>query len=332
MAKQKNVKAASPPETGVASAARSGEQLVGIPSSDRPARPGGLVGNAAVVPATAPEQLFTLAALRRAWLVVKRAGGGAGADGMTIQKFEANLPAELAALQRQLVSGDYQPRLLRRMLAPKASGGLRPLVLWALPDRIAQRAVYDIIAPAFEAIFLPCSLGFRPGLGVEDAVKRLQQLRDENLRWVVDADIKDCFDSINTQRLLPLVAARVQEPLLLRYVERWLEAKIFNTADGAPQKAGASQGSVLSPLLANIYLHQVDEALTQQQLALLRYADDMVICCRRKSEAQHALVAVHDALTQWGLRLHEQKTRITHFTDGFTWLGHFFVRDECYRV
>jgi group II intron reverse transcriptase/maturase len=218
------------------------------------------------------------------------------------------------------------------MLTPKASGGLRPLVLWALPDRVAQRAVYDIMAPSFEAIFLPCSLGFRPGVGVEDAVKRLQQWRDENLRWVVDADIKDCFDSIDTQRLLPLVAARVQEPLLLRYVERWLEAKIFNTADGTPQKAGASQGSVLSPLLANIYLHQIDERLMQQQINFLRYADDLVVCCRRKSEAQHALVAVHDALTQWGLRLHEQKTRLVHFNEGFTWLGYFFVRDECYRV
>ena len=292
----------------------------------------GSAGVGGIVPATPAEQLFSLAALRRAWLAVKRTGGGAGADGRTIQKFEANLPVELEELRRQLVSGDYQPRLLRRMLSPKASGGLRPLVLWALPDRIAQRAVYDILAPTFEAIFLPCSLGFRPGLGVEDAVKRLQGLRNENLRWVVDADIKDCFDSINTQRLLPLVAARVQEPLLLRYVERWLEAKIFNTADGAPQKAGASQGSVLSPLLANIYLHQVDEALTQQQIHFLRYADDLVVCCRRKSEAQHALVALHDALTYWGLRMHEQKTRLVHFNDGFTWLGYFFVRDECYRV
>jgi group II intron reverse transcriptase/maturase len=292
----------------------------------------GVAATGGIVPPTPAEQLFSVAALRRAWLAVKRTGGGAGADGMTIQKFEANLTEELTELRRELVSGAYQPRLLRRLLAPKANGGLRPLVLWALPDRIAQRAVYDILAPCFEAIFLPCSLGFRPGLGVEEAVKRLQALRDENLRWVVDADIKDCFDSIDTQRLLPLVAARVQEPLLLRYVERWLEAKIFNTADGAPQKAGASQGSVLSPLLANIYLHQVDEALTQQQINLLRYADDMVVCCRRKSEAQHALVALHDALTQWGLRLHDRKTRVVHFNEGFTWLGYFFIRDECYRV
>lgn len=332
MAKQRNGKTPSPPETGAAREVRPGEQPLGTPASDQPVRPSVLLRNVDVVPATPPEQLFTLAALRRAWLVIKRAGGGAGADGMTLQKFEANLPQELEALRRQLVSGEYQPRLLRRLLAPKASGGLRPLALWALPDRIAQRVVYDIIAPVFEASFLPCSLGFRPGLGVQDAIDRLQKLRDANLQWVVDADIKDCFDSINTHRLLPLVAERVQDELLLRYIERWLEAKIFNTADGAPQKAGASQGSVLSPLLANIYLHQVDCLLMQQKLAALRYADDLVVCCQRKSDAQHALVAVYDALTQWGLRLHEQKTHIVHFTEGFTWLGHFFVRNECYRI
>jgi len=284
------------------------------------------------VPATPPSQLFSMAALRRAWLAVKKTGGGAGADGMTIQKFEADLHQQLSALRDELVSGEYQPRSIRRIMVPKTSGGLRPLALWALPDRIAQRAVYDIIAPAFEARFLACSMGFRPGIGVQDAITALQQLRDENLHWVVDADIKDCFDSILPQRLLSLVAAQIHDELLLRYIERWLAAKIFNSADGVPTAAGASQGSVLSPLLANIYLHEVDQLLVAQQLRLIRYADDLVVCCRRKSEAQHALVAVHDALHQWQLALNERKTRLVHFNDGFEWLGHFFVRNECYRL
>lgn len=284
------------------------------------------------VPSTPPAQLFTQAALRRAWLAVKRTGGGAGVDGMTIQKFEANLEQELGALRKELIRGDYQPRPIRRIFVPKPNGGLRPLALWALRDRTAQRVVYDIIAPCFEALFLPCSFGFRPGLGVEDAVRRLQELRDEQRCWVVDADIKDCFDRIDSQRLLKLVAEQVQDALLLHYIARWLEAHIFNTADGVPQKAGASQGSVLSPLLANIYLHQIDRSLLQQQFALIRYADDLVVCCRRKADAQHALVAVHDALVQWGLQLNEQKTRLVHFDQGFEWLGYFFVRRECYRL
>jgi RNA-directed DNA polymerase len=284
------------------------------------------------IPATPPAQLFPTAALRRAWLAVKRTGGGAGVDGMTIQKFEADLDAELTQLRQQLISGDYAPRPIRRILVPKPNGGLRPLALWALRDRLAQRVVYDIIAPSFEVIFLPCSLGFRPGLGVADAIARVHALRNENRRWVVDADIKDCFDSIDRTRLLPLVVQRVADPLLLRYIERWLAADIFNTADGLPQKAGASQGSVLSPLLANIYLHQVDLILTKQALAVVRYADDLIVCCQRKAEAQHALVAVHDALHQWGLQLNQAKSCLRHFDTGFPWLGYFFIREECYQV
>lgn len=284
------------------------------------------------VPATPPAQLFTLAALRRAWLAVKRTGGGAGVDGMTIQKFEADLNQELADLRQQLTSGSYTPRPIRRMMVPKTSGGLRPLALWALRDRIAQRLVYDVLAPTFEAIFLPCSMGFRPGLGVQDAITALQQLRDKNLLWVVDADIKDCFDTIDPQRLLSLVSAQVYDQLLLHYIAQWLQAKILNSADGVPATAGASQGSVLSPLLANIYLHEVDRLLVAQELPLLRYADDLVICCRRKNEAQHAWVALHDALRHSHLTLNERKTHIVHFNEGFSWLGYFFVRRECYRL
>lgn len=284
------------------------------------------------IPPTPPGQLFSMAALRRAWLAVKRTGGGAGADGMTIQKFEADLTQQLNALREELMSGNYQPRSLRRVMVPKANGGLRPLTIWVLPDRIAQRVIYDLIAPTFEAHFLDCSVGFRPGLGVQDAITMIQQLRDQNLHWVVDADIKDCFDSIDPQRLLPLLAAQVHDALVLRYIERWLAAKIFNSADGVPTAAGAAQGSVLSPLLANIYLHEVDQLLVAQGLHLIRYADDLVVCCQRKSEAQHALVAVHDALRQWGLTLNDRKTRLVHFTEGFEWLGHFFIRRECYRL
>lgn len=286
----------------------------------------------AALPPTPAARLFTSEALRRAWLAVKRTGGGAGVDGITLAKFEANLPAELSQLQQQLISGAYQPRPLRRILIPKADGGLRPLALWALRDRIAQRTVYDMLAPLFEPRFLPCSFGFRTGLGVAAAIQQLQCYRDQNRLWVVDADIAHCFDSIATDRLLPLIAAVVQEPLLLTYLERWLAARILNSADGVPEVAGASQGSVLSPLLANIYLHQIDCVLTAQQVALLRYADDLLICCRRKGEAEAALALVGRVLGDWQLQLSPRKTGIRHFDQGFAWLGYFFIRRECYRL
>lgn len=128
--------------------------------------------------AVSPERMFSADAVRRAWLAVKRAGGGAGMDGVTIVQFEAQLEQELAELQRLLASGQYRPKPVRQVWAPKAHSGMRPLALWALRDRVAQRVIYDLLSPIFETQFLPCSFGFRPGLGVQDAVAALQRQRD----------------------------------------------------------------------------------------------------------------------------------------------------------
>jgi RNA-directed DNA polymerase len=278
------------------------------------------------------ERWFTPAALRRGWLAVKAAKGGPGVDGLSLQQFEAALERELATLRIELISGTYQPQPVRQVLVPKADVGVRPLAIWALRDRVAQRVVYDLIAPVFEATFLPCSFGFRPGYGVQDAIAALEQQRDSNLRWVVDADIQDCFEAIDSVRLLKLVAQRVQDRLLRRYIAGWLQAQILNSADGVPKRAGTSQGNVLSPLLANIYLHRFDQMFVQRKLAYLRYADDFVICCRQKAEAEEALLLCRQTLKPLGLQLNEKKTRIVHFDQGFTWLGYFWVRRESYRL
>lgn len=279
-----------------------------------------------------PEQLFTEESLRRAWLAIKRAGGGAGVDGVTLARFAEDLEGSLESLRAELVDGRYRPQPVRRIMVPKRREGLRPLAIWALRDRIAQRAVYELIAPIFEPTFLPVSFGFRPGLNVQDAIGQVAAYRDQNLRWVVDADIDNCFDSIDSRRVEKLVAQRLRNRLLQRYLHGWLAAGIFNSADGLPEKTGASQGSVLSPLLANIYLHEFDRRLVHQQLALIRYADDFVICCRRKIDAENALAHAHKSLDQLGLKLNEHKTRIIHFDEGFRFLGYFFVRRECYRL
>jgi len=276
--------------------------------------------------------IFTLDAVRRAWLAIKQAGGGAGVDGETLAQFGAALEINLGELYQALASGGYRPKPVRQVLVPKEQGGLRPLALWALRDRIAQRTVYELLLPQFEPIFLPCSFGFRPERRVEDAVQQVVRHRNTNLRWVVDADIQRCFDEIDSDRLLHLLRARVREPLLLCYVAAWLHADILNSADGMPRKAGASQGNVLSPLLANLYLHEFDQALTRQNLALVRYADDFVICCRRKEEAQRAQDQVVQALAGLKLKVHPNKNQIVHFDQGFAWLGYFFIRNECYRV
>lgn len=303
-----------------------------LPGSQRGKEAEVLLPRAGPVKAQPAERFFTPAALRRAWLAIKRAGGGAGVDGVSLAAFEKNLDAELESLRDELVRGSYRPHPVRRVLVPKGDGGLRPLAVWVLRDRIAQRAVYEILAPSFESIFLPVSFGFRPGMGVEDAVAQVSRHRDNNLRWVVDGDIEQCFDSLDSRLLVKLAARRVHDRLLLGYVRGWLQADILNSVDGVPRKAGASQGSALSPLLANIYLHEFDRALTSKKLALVRYADDFVICCRRKADAETAQAEAERVLNRLGLSLNQRKSRIVHLDTGLGWLGYFFVRQECYRV
>jgi group II intron reverse transcriptase/maturase len=277
-----------------------------------------------------PEALFSLDTLRRAWLKVRTVGGAAGIDGVTIERFERELEANLSALQADLLNRRYYPQRVRRLLAPKANGGLRPLALWALRDKIAQRVVYDCIEPYFESQFLNCSYGFRPGRGARQVVAAITRQRNNHCCWVADIDIKDCFDSLDSDLTLRFVRQQVRDPIILGLIKAWLRAQVFNEI-GGPQAAGASQGAVISPLLANIYLHQVDLQLVKQH-QLVRYADDMVIFCRRKSEAEAALQATAAALQRVRLQLNPHKSQVVHFDQGFKFVGYFFLRNEHFNL
>ncbi|MCS7038315.1 MAG: reverse transcriptase domain-containing protein [Anaerolineae bacterium] len=279
-----------------------------------------------------PEAFFTPEAMWRAWRAVRAAGGGAGVDGQTLAQFAERVEEELAQLRRELITGTYRPREVRQVLVPKRKEGLRPLALWCLRDRIAQRVVYDIIAPSFEAIFLPSSFGFRPGLSTADAAAQVAAYRDQGLQWVVDADIESCFDSIPPGPLLELVRRRVHDRHLLRLIRGWLDARILNTVSGLPAAAVVAQGGVLSPLLANVYLHEFDRALARRRLALVRYADDWVVCCRRRVVAEAVLALCGQELGRLSLRLNEHKTRIVHFDQGFKFVGYFFIGRKMYRL
>lgn len=308
-----------PPGSTAAPSTEPGNEITLLP-------PAGPVGP------MSPEAMFTPEALQRAWRAIRSAGGGPGVDGETLAVFARNLDVELAQLRQELVTGSYRPQPVRQVLVPKRKEGLRPLALWCLRDRIAQRAVYDIIAPSFEAIFLPTSFGFRPGRSTLDAANQIAAHRDQGLRWVVDADIDACFDSIPWRHLLKLVRRRVHNRHLLHLVEAWLHARILNTASGRPAAAAVSQGGVLSPLLANVYLHEFDRALAAQHLALVRYADDLVVCCRRKAEAEQTLAFCTRELGRLDLHLNPHKTRIVHIDQGFKFVGYFFIRKEMYPL
>lgn len=273
---------------------------------------------------------FSPVALRRAWLAVRANGGAAGADGETIRQFERRLEPQLAALSDELLTLRYQPRRVTQVLVPKASGGRRPIALWAIRDRVAQRAALAYLEPVFERRFRPCSYGFRPGRGTRDAAEAIGRARAAGARWVFDADIKDCFGQMDSARLLRRLAEWETPGPLLTLIERWLRAQVWNAPDGGA--AGTSQGGVISPLLCNVYLHPFDCTLDGGAWRLVRYADDFVLLARDEATAQEAAHRAAAELRGLGLSLSPKKTRLTTFEAGFQFVGWFFVRDEKYEL
>ena len=268
----------------------------------------------------APEQLFSLAALHRAWRLVRRSGLSAGTDRVTPQEFERRLEDELTHLRHDILSGQYQPKPVSRFYLPKSNGKQRPITLWAVRDRVAQRVVLDYLTPILEDVFLDCSYGFRPGRSVSDAVEAVVRARDRHLRWVVDADITACFDSIPPELLLPQVRSLVPSGLIVRLIEQWLNTPVYKYRH---IRAGVSQGGVISPQLANLYLHRFDQMIQAAlpEVTLVRFADDFVIFCRRKREAWWSLAVAQRSLGNLKLYLNMEKTRVTHFDEGFSFLG-----------
>lgn len=278
-------------------------------------------GRAAADPA--PEVLFSMNALRRAWRLVRRSGESPGVDGMTMETFEAQLDTELNRLRQQLLNGTYQPNLVRRFYIQKANGKQRPICLWTLRDRTVQRVVHDYLSVLFEDLFLDCSYGFRPERSVEQAVQAVVAARDRELLWVLDADIADCFGSIQIELLMGQVRRAVRSELVIKLIDQWLHTPVEKRTHDT---AGLSQGGVISPLLANLVLHRFDEmvvaALPQAQL--VRFADDFIILCRDEKEVTWSMEVARRSLENLRLSLNLRKTRIVHFEEGFHFLGYVF--------
>lgn len=274
-------------------------------------------------------QAFSMESLVRAWRKVRANGGAPGADGQSLRDFEARLDRNLAELQAELLSGRYVPRPIRVVPMPKSDGSFRPISILAIRDRIAQRAAADALAPRYEARFLDCSFGFREGRSTQDAVAAVLGHRDDGRRWVVDGDIRQCFENIDHALLMQFVARDVHDELMLDLIHRWLKARVFRDMSRAAD-AGTPQGGAISPLLSNVYLHAFDVALTRAGRALVRYADDWLILCRSEAEAQAALKDATKALARLKLQVNPYRTRITRFEEGFQFVGAFFIRDEHY--
>jgi RNA-directed DNA polymerase len=394
--------------------------------------------------------------LMNAWRKVRSNKGVPGVDFVTIQQFESSLMENLQQLSTQLSYDRYYPMPIKRIAIKKASGGVRELGILTIQDRIAQRAVLDVIEPIYERIFLPCSYGFRPNRSVMDAIQKVLEYKDLGYDWIVDADVKSFFDTIDHSLMMQFVKREIDEAPILRLIQMWLDVGVLrqpnpvadslgmlmeNTkrylsdtvertinhllhrdslfsypalpvADGDddigylvthpyPSKEGTAeelrsqakreaivrlgrdgilfllscsssvrkllkaknlliaspfilaalafpaagkaiqkrrhrpigtiQGGPLSPLLANIYLHQFDKSMVSQGFCLVRYGDDFLILCKSEGRAHHALESARRKLLELRLTLHPEKTRIITFNDEIKFLGYIFDSEGCYE-
>jgi RNA-directed DNA polymerase len=276
------------------------------------------------------DKVYRSTTLSIAWQAVRKNGGSAGSDHQSIEKFEQNLAGNIASLEEELRTGTYRPRPIRRVYIDKpGSREKRPLGIPTVRDRVVQGAVRLVIEPIFEAGFARHSYGFRPGRGCKDALREVDRFLKAGYTCVVDADLKAYFDSIPHERLMQEVRRYIADGRVLDVIERFLNQDILEGLSRWTPEQGTPQGAVISPLLANLYLHPVDVAMEAAGFQMIRYADDFVILCRDEAEAKNALSRVQQLITERSLVLHPDKTRIVDTTlpgEGFDFLGYHFER------
>lgn len=268
------------------------------------------------------------ATLKAAWISVRKNGGSAGSDYQSVKDFERDLDANLGRLEEELRSGTYRPKQIRRVYIEKTgSKDKRPLGIPAVRDRVVQAALRMTVEPIFEREFVSSSYGFRPKRGCKHALREVEQHLRSGHTHVVDADIKAYFDSISHDLLMTEIRKHIADGRVLKLFESFLKVDILDGMRNWTPEGGTPQGAVISPLLANLFLHPVDVAMAEAGYRMTRYADDFVILCGSQAEAQAALAMVNKLIEQRGLILHPDKTKLVDMSQpgtSFDFLGYRF--------
>ena len=264
--------------------------------------------------------------LWRAWAAVRRNNGAPGIGKITLAQVEEyGIDRLLGELASELREGRYRPLPARRVLIPKpGTTEQRPLSIPPVRDRIVQAAVKIVLEPVFEADFLPCSFGFRPERSQQDALQVLIEECAQGRRWVVETDIASCFSAIPHQELMQAVEERVCDQPVLKLLRAILRAGVMEDGQVRRPDTGAAQGGVISPVMCNVYLHRLDRAWDDGDGVLVRFADDLVVMCWSRGQAEAALARLTALLAGLGLEPKAAKTRIVHLEEGgegFDFLG-----------
>ncbi len=271
---------------------------------------------------------ITLNLLRESFYALKRQAAP-GVDGVTWKEYEAGLEDRLGDLHSRVHRGAYRAKPSRRVYIPKADGRQRPLGIAALEDKIVQQAVVTILNQIYEMDFMGFSYGFRPGRNPHQALDALSVGIHRRVKWVLDADIRGFFDNMDHEWTLKFIEHRVADPRMLRLIQKWLKAGVLEDGQWSETKIGTPQGAVVSPLLANVYLHYVFDLwvevwrkkVASSDVVVTRYADDLVVGFESRADAEQFLKAFRERLAKFGLELNAEKTRLIEF-------GRFAARDR----
>src|SRR6202171_1968064 len=259
--------------------------------------------------------------LEQAFLELKE-HAAAGVDGLTWRDYEADLERNLEDLHARVHRGAYRALPSRRVYIPKPDGRQRPIAVAALEDKIVQRATAAVLGAIYEEDFLGFSYGFRPGRGTHDAMDALLVgITSTKVNWILDADIRSFFDTVSQEWLIKFVEHRVGDRRIIRLIQKWLKAGVLEDGIVTVSDKGTGQGSVISPLLANLYLHYVLDLWAERwrrreatgDMIIVRYADDFIVGFEHESDARRFLDEMRERLQEFALSLHSEKTRLIEF-------------------
>ena len=258
---------------------------------------------------------------------VKANKGTGGVDKVSLEEFEKNLVVNIEEIHRLLLEDRYEPQPVRRVWIPKPNGDRRPLGIPTIRDRVVQQALLNRLERIFEPEFCSCSYGFRKGRSCHQAIEKVEEYLKSDGQWIVEVDIQKFFDTLDHKKLMKLINKEISDGRVLRLIEAFLKAGVMEDMEVKNQENGTPQGGVISPLLANIYLHEYDKVMSEEGYQVVRYADDIVVICKTRKEAERVKSRTIEILEgELKLELNSYKTKIVHKSQGFEFLGYYFGR------